>query len=246
MKLVKHLGNLGYGTRREVSQMVARRRVTRRDGHVLAEGDPFIHDDVLVDGEPLDPPPGTVIVLHKPVGYVCSTTDNNLLVYQLLPHRFRARSPIIAPVGRLDRDTSGLLLLTDDGPLNHRITAPRTHLPKTYEARLATDLRGDEGELFAAGTMMLESEATPLLPASLEILSPRQARLTITEGRYHQVRRMFAAVGNHVEALHRVAIGPLTLGDLPSGRWRPLAPAEQQSLRDALISPRRPSPPTAP
>jgi 16S rRNA pseudouridine516 synthase len=234
MKLVKHIANLGYGTRREVEQMIGRRRVTRRDGRVLAEGDPFTHEDVLVDGAPLDPPLGTVIMLHKPVGYVCSTTDSNSLVYELLPWRFRARSPMVAPVGRLDRDTSGLLLLTDDGQLNHRITAPRTHLPKTYEARLASDLRGDEQELFASGTLMLESETAPLLPATLEILAPREVRVTITEGRYHQVRRMFVAVGNHVESLHRATIGTLPLGDLPSGRWRVLDTAELQRFRDAL------------
>jgi 16S rRNA pseudouridine516 synthase len=236
MKLVKHIANLGYGTRREVSQLIARRRVTRRDGTVLAEGDSFHHDDVLVDGAPLDPPAGMVIMLHKPVGYVCSTTDSNPLVYELLPARFRARSPIVAPVGRLDRDTSGLLLLTDDGQLNHRITSPRTLLPKTYEARLAADLHGDERELFAAGTLMLESETTPLLRASLEILSPRHARLTIAEGRYHQVRRMFAAVGNHVTMLHRTAVGSLTLGDLPSGHWRTVAPGELRSLTDSLAA----------
>jgi 16S rRNA pseudouridine516 synthase len=238
MKLVKHIANLGYGTRREVAQMIARRHVTRRDGSVLAEGDHFTHDDVLVDGQPLDPPLGALIMLHKPVGYVCSTTDSNPLVYGLLPPRFRARSPIMAPVGRLDRDTSGLLLLTDDGKLNHRISAPRTHLPKAYEARLATDLRGDEQALFASGTLMLESETEPLLPASLEILAPRQARLTITEGRYHQVRRMFAAVGNHVESLHRTAIGSLALGDLPSGSWRTLAAAELERFRESLMAKR--------
>jgi 16S rRNA pseudouridine516 synthase len=238
MKLVKHIANLGYGTRREVGQMIARRRVTRRDGGVLAEGDQFTHDDVLVDGQPLDPPLGALIMLHKPVGYVCSTTDSNPLVYELLPPRFRARSPIMAPVGRLDRDTSGLLLLTDDGKLNHRITAPRTHLPKTYEARLATDLRGDEQALFASGTLMLDSETEPLLPASLEILAPRRVRLTITEGRYHQVRRMFAAVGNHVESLHRTAIGSLTLDDLPSGSWRTLAAVELESFRESLMAKR--------
>jgi 16S rRNA pseudouridine516 synthase len=251
MKLVKHIANLGYGTRREVAQMIARRRVTRRDGGVLAEGDPFTHDELLVDGQPLDPPPGAVIVLHKPVGYVCSTTDSNPLVYELLPPRFRARSPIIAPVGRLDRDTSGLLLLTDDGKLNHRITAPRTHLPKTYEARLAVDLRGDERELFGSGTLMLASETSPLLPASLDVLAPRHVRLTITEGRYHQVRRMFAAAGNHVESLHRTAIGTLTLGDLPSGGWRALDQAELERFRESLTTRRRaapplPSPQTAP
>ncbi|HQY50431.1 MAG TPA: pseudouridine synthase, partial [Thermomonas sp.] len=124
--------------------------------------------------------------------------------------------------GRLDRDTSGLLLLTDDGQLLHRIISPKSKLPKVYLATLAQDLRGDEVALFASGTLMLEGEKTPLLPAELAVLDARTARLTLHEGRYHQVRRMFAAAGNHVAALHRERIGGLVLADLPEGQWIPL------------------------
>ena len=117
-----------------------------------------------------------VIMLNKPIGYTCSTRDPGRVVYDLLPPRFLLRSPVMSTVGRLDRDTSGLLLLTDDGALLHRITSPRRKLPKVYEATLARDLRGDEGKLFASGKLMLESEQTPLAPATLEVLGPRQAR----------------------------------------------------------------------
>ncbi len=220
MKLLKYLANLGYGTRRDVERMLRERRVTRADGSVLREGDVFTHDDLRVDTMPLDAPPGSLVMLHKPAGYVCSTRDASRLIYELLPPRFTQRSPVMAPVGRLDRDTSGLLIVTDDGQLNHRITSPRRHLAKTYEARLASDLRGDEEEIFAGGTLLLDGEPAPLAPARLEIVSSREARLTITEGRYHQVRRMFAAVGNHVTALHRSAIGGLELGDLEPAAWR--------------------------
>ena len=230
MKVIKYLANLGYGTRREVTGMVYHRRVTRSDGSTVRDGDAFVHDELLVDGIPLDPAPGTVVMLHKPTGYVCSTKDASRLIYELLPTRFPYRSPVMAPIGRLDRDTSGLLLVTDDGQLNHRLSSPRTHLPKVYEARLASDLRGDETELFLTGTLMLDSEATPLLPATLEVIDPRTARVTITEGRYHQVRRMFAAVGNRVEALHRHAIGGLELGGLEDGQWRVLTAADLISL----------------
>lgn len=222
MKVVRYIANLGYGTRREVTRMLRDERVTRRDGTVLAPGDAFTHDDVLIDGEPLDPAPGVVIMLHKPAGYVCSTRGASRLIYELLPLRFRERSPVISPAGRLDRDTSGLLLLTDDGQLNHRITSPRTHLPRIYEARLASDLQGDEACIFASGTLMLETETAPLKPAILEVTDPRNVRITLTEGRYHQVRRMFAAVGHHVEVLHRRAIGGLELGRLAPGEWRVL------------------------
>jgi 16S rRNA pseudouridine516 synthase len=115
------------------------------------------------------------------------------------------------------------LLLTDDGAFLHRIVSPKSGLSKVYEATLANDLRGDESALFASGTLMLESEKTPLLPVAMEVLGARTARLTLTEGRYHQVRRMFAAVGNHVEALHRLSIGGLLLEGLAPGEWRVLA-----------------------
>ena len=226
MKLAKYIANLGYGSRREVERLVARGRVTRADGSVIREGDAFAHRDVRVDGRPLDPPPGALLMLHKPVGYVCSTADTNPLVYDLLPPRFLVRSPRVSPIGRLDRDTSGLLLLTDDGKLNHRIASPRAHLPKVYEATLAEALRGDELQTFASGTLTLAGEAEPLLPATLEVIDARRVRVTLTEGRYHQVRRMFAAVGNHVASLHRSAIGGLRLGELPPGEWRVLSPEE--------------------
>ena len=230
MKLVKYIANLGYGSRRDVMRMLADRRITRRNGTILGEGDIVVHEDVLIDGEVLDPAPGSALMLNKPVGYACSTKDANRLIYELLPARFADRSPIIAAIGRLDRDSSGLLLLTDDGRLNHRVTSPRSHLPKTYEVRLAIDLRGDEGLAFAGGALMLAGETAALQPATLEVLGPRRARVTVIEGRYHQVRRMFAAVGNHVDALHRSAIGRLTLDDLPSGHWRVLTAVELSVL----------------
>ena len=226
MNVIKYLGNLGYGSRREVTRVVKERRVTRRDGSVVREGDEFVHDDILSDGEPLDPAPGAVIALHKPVGFVCSTKDASRLIYELLPPRFPHRSPVMAPIGRLDRDTSGLLLITDDGRINHWLSSPRTHLPKVYEARLASDLRGDEAETFTSGTLMLASETTPLRPAMLEVIDARSVRVTLTEGRYHQVRRMFAAVGNHVESLHRRAIGGLEVGGLEPGEWRVLSASD--------------------
>ena len=210
--------------------MVAAARVRRSDGTILVGDDLFAHDDVLVDDQRLDPPSGSVLMFHKPVGYVCSTKDADRLIYELLPPRFRRRSPVMAPVGRLDRDTSGLLLLTDDGQINHRITSPRRHLPKTYDARLAEHLADDAGQLFASGTLMLAGESSPLAPAALEVVDARHVRVTITEGRYHQIRRMFAAVGNHVETLHRVSVGGLRLADLAAGEWRLLTVADVSAL----------------
>lgn len=232
MRLVRYIANLGYGSRREAAGMLRAGRITRSDTTPLAEGDSFTHDDVRIDNEPLDPAPGAVVMLHKPVGYVCSTSEASRLVYELLPPRFLKRSPVMSVAGRLDRDTSGLLLLTDDGQLNHRMTSPRAHLPRVYDVRFATALRGDEVELFASGEMMLETEATPLKPARLEIIDSRTARITLTEGRYHQVRRMFAAVGNFVEALHRRGTGGLELGSLGEGEWRILDSSDRMRLLD--------------
>ena len=232
MKLVKLIANLGYGSRKQVALMFREGRITDVAGEVLYADDRVDHAAIRIDGEPLDPPAGLALMLHKPVGYTCSTKDAGRIVYDLLPARFRLRSPLLSTVGRLDRDTSGLLLMTDDGQLLHRIVSPKSHLPKVYEATLAQDLRGDEATLFSSGTLLLESETTPLAPATLEVLGPRHARLTLTEGRYHQVRRMFAAVGNHVEALHRPRIGGLSLGDLPAGEWRVLGEDDLSTLFD--------------
>jgi 16S rRNA pseudouridine516 synthase len=197
-------------------------RITDADGDVLYADDPVDHASIRIDGESLDPPCGMLLMLNKPTGVTCSTKDTGRVVFDLFPPRYRLRSPALSTVGRLDRDTSGLLLLTDDGQLLHRIISPKSKLPKVYLATLAQDLRGDEAALFASGTLMLEGEKTPLLPAELEVLDARTARLTLHEGRYHQVRRMFAAAGNHVAALHRERIGGLVLADLPEGQWMPL------------------------
>lgn len=233
MKIVKHLANLGYGSRKQVAQMFREGQVTDAAGEVLYTDDPVDHGNIRVDGEVLDPPPGLILMLHKPTGYTCSTKDAGRLIYDLLPPRFRLRSPALSSVGRLDRETSGLLLMTDDGALLHRIISPKAHLPKVYEVALARALRGDEAAIFASGELLLESETTPLAPAKLEVEDERHARLVLTEGRYHQVRRMFAAVGNHVETLHRSRIGGLSLDTLPSGQWRMLDAGDLARLFDS-------------
>jgi 16S rRNA pseudouridine516 synthase len=233
MRLVRLIGNLGYGSRKHVATMFREGRITDPQGEVLYADDKVEHAQIRIDGEPLDPPAGLLLMLHKPTGYTCSTTDPGAVVYDLLPPRFRLRSPTVATVGRLDRDTTGLLLMTDDGALLHRIVHPKSKIAKVYEATLARDLRGNEASIFAGGELMLESEREPLAPAAMEVLGPRQVRLVLTEGRYHQARRMFAAVGNHVEALHRSRVGGLTLGDLPLGQWRILAPSDIEQLFSA-------------
>lgn len=230
--LAKYLAGLGYGPRKEMESAIARGRVTDKSGAPFspkADWPDFV-EHLSFDGEPLDPPPRMILMLHKPTGYICSRDDQGKLVYDLLPPRFLARSPAVSSIGRLDADTSGLLLLTDDGQLLHKLISPKSALPKVYEVTLARPLEGHEAELFASGELMLRSETKPLLPATLEVTGERSARLTLTEGRYHQVRRMFAAAGNHVETLHRSQFGTLTLGDLPEGQWRLLTMDERTLL----------------
>jgi len=235
-RLDRLLANLGYGSRREVTDLVARRQVVL-DGAVVKDSGAKVAiaadlpTRLSVSGQPLDPPAPLTLIMHKPLDVVCSHREAGRSVYELLPHRWRAREPALSTIGRLDKDTSGLLLITDDGPFLHRVISPKSHVAKRYVATLARPLTGEEAELFAAGTLMLEGETEPLAPAVLEVLTPTQARLTITEGRYHQVRRMFAAVGNHVTTLHRDRIGGLDLpADLAAGAWRILTPAEQTAI----------------
>lgn len=225
-RLDRLLANLGYGSRREVGALVAAGRVVL-DGRPLKDAGARIaltadlDERMQVAGQPLDPPAPLTLIMHKPLGVVCSHREPGRSVYELLPARWQARTPRLSTVGRLDKDTSGLLLITDDGPFLHRVISPRSKVAKRYLAGLARPLRGDEAAVFAAGTLMLEGESDPVAPAELEPLGPASAALTITEGRYHQVRRMFAAVGNHVETLHRDRIGGLELpADLAPGAWR--------------------------
>ncbi len=230
MKLVKHLANLGYGSRKEVQKLLRMGVFTDAGGGSLEDDAGVAHDDIRYKGKSLDPDFGLVLMLNKPVGYVCSMRDRGRLVYELLPERFALRKPVLSTIGRLDADTSGLLLFTDDGDYLHRIISPRNHVAKIYEVELARPLEGHEAAIFAAGELMLESEKTPLKPAEMETTGEKTARLTLYEGRYHQVRRMFAAVGNHVEKLHRSRMGDLTLAGLKPGKWRLLTKAEADDL----------------
>lgn len=231
-RLDRLLANLGYGSRREVQAMIARGAVSLegaklRDpsSHVIVTAD--LPDHMAVGGAPIDPPAPLTLILHKPLGVVCSHREVGRSVYELLPPRWRARIPALSTVGRLDADTTGLILITDDGPLLHRLISPKSRVPKRYLAGLARPLEGGEAALFASGTLILDSETTPLAPAVLAPLTATSAHLTITEGRYHQIRRMFAAAGNHVLTLHREAIGALELpDDLTPGEWRVASTAD--------------------
>jgi len=239
LRLDRLLANLGYGARKQVQQMV-------HDGLVVLDGEriedadrrisvaPDLPARMTVDGEPLDPPFPLTLMLNKPLGVTCSRKEAGPLVFGLFPQRWQVREPALSTVGRLDKETSGLLLLTDDGALLHKIISPKNHVPKRYHVTLKWPMHGGEAAAFASGTLMLDGEDKPLLPATLETFSPTTACVTLMEGRYHQVRRMFAAVRNRVVGLHRDRIGRLQLpDDLAPGAYRILTPENLAAILPA-------------
>ncbi|HZZ19151.1 MAG TPA: pseudouridine synthase [Opitutaceae bacterium] len=219
-RLDQLLASLGYGSRREVSEWVW-------DGLVSVKGIPAKDAgarvnpaEVTIEGEPLDHPGELLILLNKPAGVVCSHDEREgPSIYTLIPERWRRRNPAVTSIGRLDKETTGLLLLTDKSGLVHRLTSPKHKVPKVYRATLDKDIPEGIEKVFASGTLKLEDDDKPCAPAILTRLGPRQADVVMTEGRYHQVRRMFATQGCEVIGLDRMKFGPLELGDLALGNW---------------------------
>ena len=221
------LSRFGYCSRSEARAWVKAGRVAIAGAHVKSPSDKASPANVLVDGEPVEFPDGISALLHKPAGYVCShDASEGATIYDLLPPRWLQRNPCVTTVGRLDKDVTGALLITDDGELVHRLTSPKHKVPKIYEVTVAADLPPRIAEVFASGTLLLEAEDKPCLPARLELLGPRDARLEVVEGRYHQVKRMFASQGCPVVHLHRRSFGEFTVEDLAPGEWRPVTTHE--------------------
>src|SRR4051812_22464723 len=220
-RLDQILSNYGYCTRSEAKLWV-------RKGRVAVKGDPARAADikadplqVQVDGKPIEAPEGLLAVFYKPAGYVCSHDEREgPNIYSLLPSQGPRRNPPVTSVGRLDKDATGILLVTDNGSLVQRWTSPRHKVPKLYEVTVSMDLAPRLVDLFAAGLLHLEGEDKACAPARLEILGPREARLELTEGKYHQVKRMFASQGCEVLRLHRSRFGDFDLEGVNPGEWR--------------------------
>jgi len=227
-RLDKLLSNLGYGVRKDVRHWVQQGWITVDGKPAVSAAQKVFSDQVLLEGAELDHPDGLTIVYHKPLATVCSRKEDGRLIYADFPDRWIDRKPPLSSVGRLDKETSGLLIVTDDGQLNHQLTSPKQHISKTYAIRLDQALNGSEVERFASGRLLLEDDDRPCLPAELSILNDTEAVLILHEGRYHQVRRMFAAVGNHVTALTRTHIGALSLQatQLAAGEYKTTSAAE--------------------
>ena len=221
-RLDRLLANLGYGSRSEANLMIKAGEATV-DGVVTRDPSVKVRaHQVRLNGEELDHPDGVLVMLHKPLDVVCTHDESEgTRAYDLLPAHWEYRNPRVESIGRLDRDTTGLLLLTDNHQLVHRLTSPKHHVTKRYEALLARPMDDSMAAAFASGRLHLDGDKTPCLPATVTPLGGDgfTIAVTMTEGRYHQVRRMVAACGNHVVSLHRTHFGDWSLGDLEPGLW---------------------------
>ncbi|MEI3338904.1 MAG: pseudouridine synthase [Eubacterium sp.] len=234
MRIDKFLSEMQIVSRSECKKMVKKGRI--RVGEVVVKDagqkmDPLT-DTVYVDGKPVQYEKYQYFMLYKPAGCITATEDaSQRTVMEYLP---KDRRRGLAPVGRLDKDTEGLLLITDDGVLNHNLLAPGKHVDKTYYARIEGRVTQKEQEAFRAGLEI--GEKKPTAPAVLEILSSSEEseiRVTITEGKFHQIKRMFGAVGMKVLYLKRLSMGTLLLDpDLKPGQWRPLTEQEITQLKE--------------
>lgn len=233
LRLDKLLAHMGLGSRKEAHALVRAGRVTV-DGVVQRDaGQPVdpAAQPVCVDGVPLLYRRFEILMLHKPAGLITALEDARLpTVGSLLSPRYLSAG--VAPVGRLDRDTTGLLLLTNDGQLAHQLLSPRFHVPKVYRLVVDAPLTAQDERRIAEGIELSDFTAKP---AALRRLSDTEALLTLTEGKFHQVKRMMHACGKEVLSLHRLSFGPLTLEEsLAPGALRPLTDEEEAALRDAV------------
>ncbi len=227
-RLDKCLSEAGVASRKELRALIRAGRVTVNGVAVRAPEAKVEDEDVLaLDGVPVARYRPIVLLMNKPAGYVTSTEDpRERTVMELLPEQYRR--PGLVPVGRLDKATEGLLLFTDDGALAHRLISPKHRVWKVYEAAHEGEAGEADVAAFAGGLTL--QDGTVCRPAKLEPLGPGRSRITLCEGKYHQVRRMLAARGLPVNDLRRVAEGALTLGGLPLGAVRALDEAEIAGL----------------
>lgn len=220
-RLDKLLANRGPWSRRDVKRLIRQGMISVNGEIATDAGQPIAEDAaILVEGEPLEPAPPSHLMLFKPEGVVCANSDEiHPTVFDLLPPGWAERMHV---AGRLDLDTTGLVLLTDDGQWSHRITSPRSECPKRYRVVLAEPLTDQMQRQLERG-VFLHEEKSRTAPAQVVREADDEILLTIHEGKYHQVKRMLAAVGNHVEQLHRESIGTIELDpDLAPGDYREL------------------------
>ncbi|WP_179396284.1 pseudouridine synthase [Lacticaseibacillus absianus] len=232
MRIDRLLSHLQYGTRKEVRRLIKKPRVTVNGALVRDPGFDVPADAVVaVDGQVLDQALAVYYLMNKPTGVITATTDDHdRTVLDLIAAA--DRRPGLYPVGRLDKDTTGLLLLTNDGTLGHNLLAPGKHVDKTYAATLRLPLTPVMQAQLEAGIAFKAFTSQPAKVTVVPETGAQLVHLTIGEGKYHQVKRMFKRVGNEVTALHRIAMGPLQLpATLPAGQYRPLTPEELTAIK---------------
>lgn len=219
-RLDKILSNCGYCSRKQALRFLKDYEVTADGKRLTSPADKVDASKVLIDNEPLDHPNGIFILLNKPAGYVCShDIADGRLVYELLPEQWMYRNPVPSTIGRLDKDTTGVILITDNTKLIHVFTSPKRTIDKVYQVTVDKPLSKELIEPFASGNLLLKDEAKPCLPAKLVIIDNTHAEITLHEGRYHQVKRMFAHFGYTVTALHRSRFGAYTVDNIEEGSW---------------------------
>ena len=231
-RLDQLLANLGYCSRSEARDWMRAGRVTVGGAPARDSGQRVAAGEVRIDGEPPDHPDGLLLLLHKPTGLVCSHDEREgPSVYSLLPERWRRRNPVVTSVGRLDKDSEGLILLTNDGDLTFRATHPSFGLEKTYIIEFDGNLPVGVDKVLLKGIELEDGMGRVL---TFKQLSPQWIEVSIHEGRYHIIRRLMEAVDVRVLRLIRTKFGPISLGDTPEGRWRDLNSSELISLQNAL------------
>ncbi|MGP4041531.1 pseudouridine synthase [Gracilibacillus sp. D59] len=230
MRLDKFLANMGYGSRKDVKTLVKKKRITvnnqivrKADIHIDPNKDQIMCDDLIIEYKEY-----IYLMLHKPAGYLSATEDQKQkTVLDLIKKQDKVLEPF--PVGRLDKDTEGLLLLTNDGQLAHELLSPKKHVDKTYIAKLARNITDEEVKQFAEGVLLEDGYVTK--PARLRTIEDNMVKITITEGKFHQIKRMFEAVDNKVLYLKRLSMGSLYLDkNLDIGEYRELTTEEVSQL----------------
>ncbi|MDR0307620.1 MAG: rRNA pseudouridine synthase [Chitinispirillales bacterium] len=223
-RIDKILSNLGYCSRSQAAAFLRKHSVQESKTHIKDPSCKAAASNLTINGEKIDHPDGIFILLNKPAGFVCShDPSEGTLIYDLLPERWMRRNPVPSSAGRLDKDTTGILLITDDTKLIHTLSSPKSNIEKLYLVTVDKPISKETAELLTAGTLILQGEKAPCRPAKLTLLDDNRCEITLTEGKYHQVKRMFAACGLQVLKLHRRKFGEYCVDGIEEGEYREIS-----------------------
>lgn len=217
-RIDKILSNYGYCSRNEANKWARAKRI-KVDGEIVRDASlKVLVNQLTIDDEPIEFPGEITVLLNKPAGYVCSHNEGPR-VYDLLPEEWMFRDPVPSVAGRLDKDSTGLVIITTDTWLQHKLISPKSKLEKYYDVTLDRPFDHAIIDKFKSGTIQLEDEPKPCLPAQLIPYDETRCQVILLEGKYHQVKRMFGVLGYTVIKLHRTQIGPFIIDDIPEGGY---------------------------